>query len=120
MSKTVELSDQGVKVVDTVDGIVGALLIRFSGVSVTVEKRETISILTGVSDQAINFGSIGAGKIFAFIPSGTVTLKVNAQAGMVITTLFIAATTAGGITAATWSNSSGATVTAEILIAGTV
>lgn len=119
MSKTVELGDKGFAVIDTTAGKIAEMLVRFSGISVTTMSRDTVSITTGTSDQAINFASVAAGKLFVLVPDGAVTLKVNASTvALPVTTLYAVVDTAGGITAATMSNSSGATRYVEVLIAG--
>lgn len=119
MSKTVEFGDTGFRVVDTTAGIVASLLTRFSGVSVTVESRKTVTIANSTTDQAIQFDSVSAGKILVLVPDGAITLKVNGSSvALPVTTVYSVVDTAGGITAATMSNASGASRTVEVLVAG--
>lgn len=119
MSKTVEFGDTGFRVVDTTAGVVASLLTRFSGVSVTVESRKTVTIADGQTAQALQFDSVSAGKILAIVPNGAMSMKLNGSSTAIpFSTLFAVVDAAGGITSATFANSSGSTVTAEVLIGG--
>lgn len=119
MAKTIEVSGDGARVVDTTTGASTPVPLRLSGVSVTTYTRATISIADSTSNQSIGFGSVTAGKVFVLVPDGAVSVKLNGSATAIpVTGQLTVYDSAGGITAATWSNASGSARTAEFLVGG--
>lgn len=119
MSKTIEFNGEEVRVVDTTMGTIARVPLRLTGLSVTTVSRQTVTVADGQSAQTLNFGSVTAGKIVCMVPNGTMSTKINGSStALPVTTALLLVDTAGGYTSATFANSSGSTVTVEVLLAG--
>lgn len=118
MAITVEVDGLGVRIVDTTEGSRKAVNLKKS-LTVTEFVHHSKTVATGASDESLPFGGVSAGDILVVKVSGSVTLKVNGEStGHTVNTHFMLIDTAGGITSATVSQSTGSDVTVEYLVAG--
>ena len=119
MAKTVEISGDGIKVIDTVTGKSNTLLLRASITVTTAGGFDDLAIPTATA-TAIPFGSIAAAKVLAGVASVATTLKVNggSESTYILLGPWMLTNTSGTWTSATLTQSSGATVYDPVLVAG--
>lgn len=121
MSITIEITGQRARVLDTDLGVPAELLIALS-VGVTKWTRKRLSVPTATVDQAVQFDGIAAGKVLIIKTddAGKITAKVNggSESLPIRPLLIMTDNTAAGITAATISNASGATVLVDVIVGG--
>ena len=118
MAITIEIDPAGLRVADTTDGnkLVGPSLVTSLTVTEYAWSKITVANATATS---IPFGSVAAADLVVIRTSVATTVKLNAEAtGHTVNPLFLWADSAGGITAVEVTQSSGAAVTMEYLVAG--
>lgn len=119
MALTVELDTLGARVVDTTAAGARPAVSTKASITVTQYVAQTETIATAVTDRALPFGQVSAGKILVIKTDYALTVKLNGETtGHVVLGLFIWVDTGGSITAATITNASGSTATVEYLAAG--
>jgi hypothetical protein len=120
MAIVAEITAQGeLRFIDDAKGGDSPALNLRTSVTITLPVAKKVTIADSTSNQAVQFDSVTAGKVIGIRTDGAVTVKINGEAtGRVVNPLFVWIDSAGGLTAMTLTNTSGATRTVEVLIGG--
>ena len=119
MAVTIEIDAGGVRIVDTASKtgpVYGPSIVTSLAVAEYVLQRR--SVATGVSNQALDFGTVAAAKVLWVVSDYEITLKVDGESTGHPGKKFILINEDGDFTAATITNASGSTAIVEYLIAG--
>lgn len=118
MSIALVIDPAGIRIEDTTDGIAkGPPLVA----SLTVTEHipwSKISVPSG-TETTIPFGSVAAAKALMIRTSVATTVKVNGEStGHAVNPILLILDSAGGLTSATVTQSSGSAVVMDYLVAG--
>lgn len=108
----------GVRIEDTTEGNTPGPSLTTS-LTVTEHHANNKISVASASETTIPFGAVSAAKALIIITSAATTIKLNGEAtGHTFNPLFIWTDSAGGITSAAVTQSSGSAVVMKYLVAG--
>ena len=118
MAISLIIDPAGVRIEDTTDGIAQGPSLTTS-ITVTEHHANNKISVASASETSIPFGAVAAAKALIVITSAATTIKLNGEStGHTFNPLFVWTDSAGGITSAAVTQSSGSAVVMKFLVAG--